>query len=115
MRFENTKQGDRMVAYDSRGNLTGTVKIDRVTKTQIITTSGTKYRRKNGDLVGAHSTWGCPHVREMSPELEATVNAEMRRRKLSDRLYRLGAQSNRMTDAQVDVYIAALNAAEKGN
>jgi hypothetical protein len=109
------KPGDRMAVYSKRGGLSGTATVDRVTKTQIITTTGAKFRRKDGYLVGGDMTWGCESVKELTPELEAQVKAEMQRRKLTDRFYRLFTQSKKMTADRVRNYTAALDAAvEKG-
>ena len=47
--LQDLKAGD--LAYIESRHKKGIVKIDRITKTQIITTKGYKYRRCNGSLV----------------------------------------------------------------
>ena len=49
--LQDLKAGD--FAYVESGNRFGMVKIGRITKTQIKTTDGTKYRRRDGGLIGA--------------------------------------------------------------
>ena len=48
--LQDLKAGD--LAYIESRHKKGIVKIDRITKTQIITTKGLKYRRRDGGLIG---------------------------------------------------------------
>lgn len=49
--LQDLEAGDLVFIESRHGN--GIVKIDRITKTQIITTDGSKYRRRDGGLIGA--------------------------------------------------------------
>ena len=48
--LQELEAGD--LAYMESSHGIGIVKIDRITKTQIITTKGSKYRRRDGGLIG---------------------------------------------------------------
>ena len=48
--LQDLEAGD--LAYIGSSHGIGIVKIDRITKTQIITTGGLKYRRRDGGLIG---------------------------------------------------------------
>jgi|APSaa5957512622_1039677.scaffolds.fasta_scaffold73419_2 hypothetical protein len=106
------KVGDRLAAFNSRGDLVGITRVDRLTRTQIDTTGGGKYRRNNGDMVGGDRTWGCSSVEPLTPKLEASLQARQVRGRLGDRLERLGRNACNMTDAQVVSYTAALDRVE---
>ena len=49
--LQELEAGD--LACTESTNSIGIVRIDRITKTQIITTKGLKYRRRDGGLIGA--------------------------------------------------------------
>ena len=49
--LQDLEAGD--LACTESTNSIGMVRIDRITKTQIITTGGSKYRRRDGGLIGA--------------------------------------------------------------
>ena len=49
--LQELEAGDLAYIESSHGN--GIVKIDRITKTQIVTKKGLKYRRRDGGLIGA--------------------------------------------------------------
>jgi hypothetical protein len=78
--LEDVKVGDEVFAsYGGGWSRQLTLrKVERVTPTQIVV-SGTRYRRKDGRVVGA-STWTREWLQEATPELKAEVREEHRRR-----------------------------------
>lgn len=77
--LKSLKVGDTVIVESSgayRGRMIDT--IERLTKTQIITSVG-KFRRNSGDEVGDYNTWTSKWIKEPTPEMINNIIYEKKR------------------------------------
>lgn len=101
--LSGVKAGD-MVAITSYGGWHGACiakgEVARVTATQVVTTDGRKWRRKDGDKIGGDG-WNSTDLRVWSATVEAEYReqcAEVARRKLANKI-----EDTRWRDLPLDV------------
>lgn len=68
--LQDLSSGDLVCIGSRHGD--SIVKIDRITKTQIITTGGSKYRRRDGGLIGA-SPYYYEYIQILTAEKKAKI------------------------------------------
>lgn len=71
MNYEELKVGDAVIIDGGRHGNERLVKVERLTKTQIIA-HGSKFSRKNGSLIGG-GTWCTTMLREATPEAKDRI------------------------------------------
>jgi hypothetical protein len=81
--LKNIQVGDLVMATNRNGH--EIVKVQRITKTQIVVTDGRKFNNQNGDLVGG-GPWGICSLIESTPEMRQAVYASHKRIRLSKRI-----------------------------
>lgn len=82
--IDGLKPGDTVIV--SKLNLSGVLKtVERITKTQVILSSGSRFRKKDGFEVGG-DIWNTYHLEEVTPEKVSKIHYNKEREQLSLKL-----------------------------
>ncbi len=105
--LDNVKPGDQLLVTSNRGPDT-IVRVEKVNPKTVTTTSGARYRKDTGRLVGA-GTWDAISAQPATPDDAARVVAQVRRRRLLRELRSLAtADPSGYSDEQLRAAVEAL-------
>ncbi len=81
--LQNLKPGDKVISRSTALGAMDTIEtVDRVTPSQVIV-RGSKYWRKNGEIVGNKSSWNSHWIAEATPETIEKVEIAFKRLRLT--------------------------------